>query len=272
MIRNPNPSLADPREVVWPHLRALPAFRALIRAMETKLFLEVGSLPRPVLDIGCGDGHFAEVVWGQVDVGVDTDQDILREAQGRNVYDVLLRASATRLPFADASFATVVSNCVIEHIPDLDPVLSEVQRVLRPGGQFIFSVPTSRQNDYLFITRLLEAMGARGLAERYKSWFRRMQVHYHMYHPEEWKSRAEATGLRTVQQTGYMSPRATTLFDLGHFYGVPNLVTRKLTGQWVLWPWRPRFSLEESLLAWLVSERDPAGASCCFFVMEKEPG
>jgi SAM-dependent methyltransferase len=272
MIHRSDSPWVDPREIVWPHLRALPAFRALIRAMETKLFLEVGSLPPPVLDIGCGDGHFAEVVWGQVDVGIDPDPASLREAQSRNVYDVLLLASATTLPFADASFATVVSNCVIEHIPDLDPVLSEVQRVLQPGGQFIFSVPTNRLNDQLFITRLLETVGASSLAARYKKWFTHMQVHFHMYQPEEWKRRAEAPGLQAIQQTGYMSPRATALFDLGHFYGVPNLISRGLTGHWVPWPWRPRFVLEESLLARLVAERDPDGASCCFFVMEKESG
>jgi hypothetical protein len=96
-----------------------------------------------------------------------------------------------------------------------------------------------------------------------------MQVHYHMYSRARWRQLAENVGLTVVRETGYMSARATRLFDLGHIYGVPNLISRRLTGQWVLFPWRPRFALEESVLAPLVAEEDPPDASCCFFVAQK---
>jgi ubiquinone/menaquinone biosynthesis C-methylase UbiE len=260
---------ASPTDFLWLQLCALPAFRALIRAMEARLFAQLGSLPQPLLDIGAGDGHFAQCVWQQVDAGIDPDEPSLREAQRRGAYHLLSRASATRLPFADARFASVISNCVIEHIPDNGAVMREVARVLRSGGQFVFSVPTDRLNDGLTITRILHGLGANGLATRYKAWFTRMQVHFHMYSPDEWQRRAEAAGLRVTQRIGYMSPRATALFDLGHFYGVPNLIARKLTGQWVPWAWRPRFALEEALLSPLVAEHDPPGATCCFFVAKK---
>jgi len=258
-----------PNDFLWQHLHDLPYFRALIRAMEARLFTQLGPLPHPTLDIGSGDGHFAQVVWGKADVGLDLDQASLREAQRRDVYRLLNRASATRLPFADASFASVVANCVIEHIPDNGAVMREVARVLLPGGTFVFSVPTDRLNDGLAITRILQRLGAKGLADRYKAWFTHIQVHCHLYSPDEWQRRAEAVGLRVIQRTGYMSPRATALFDLGHFYGLPNLIARRLTGQWVLWPWRPRFALEEAVLSPLVAENDSPGATCCFFVARK---
>jgi len=260
-------SLSD---IVWRQLRALPTFRAMIRAMEARLFAELGPLPRPVLDLGSGDGHFCQEVWGQMDVGLDPDEPTMREAQRRGVYRLLSRASATQMPFADGSFACVVANCVIEHIPDNDAVMREMARVLRPGGLLVFSVPADRQNDALFVTRLLRGLGAHGLAERYKAWFKRIQVHFHMYSPDEWQRRAEAVGLCVTRRIGYMSPRATSVFDLGHYYGVPNLVARQLTGQWVPWPWRPRFALEEKLLTSFVAEYDPPGASCCFFVAHKD--
>ncbi|MGH2544926.1 MAG: class I SAM-dependent methyltransferase, partial [Ardenticatenaceae bacterium] len=241
----------------------------LIRAMEARLFQRLGPLPRPVLDVGCGDGHFAEVVWGEMDVGVDLDSASLREAQRRAVYDSLCLASATTLPFADQSFASAVSNCVIEHIPEMPRVLAEVCRVLKPDGLFVFSVPTNSLNDHLSITRLLAALDAGELAERYKSWFTRMQVHFHMYSPDRWASLAEEAGFEVLEHTGYMSARAAALFDLGHFYGIPNLISRRLTGRWVPLPWRPRFALEERLLAPLVAEHDPPSATCYFFVARK---
>jgi ubiquinone/menaquinone biosynthesis C-methylase UbiE len=55
------------------------------------------------------------------------------EAGAANV--TFLEADAERLPFADASFDVVISNGVIDLIPDKDAVFSELYRVLRPGGR-----------------------------------------------------------------------------------------------------------------------------------------
>jgi SAM-dependent methyltransferase len=258
-------------DIVWSQIRALPAFRALMRSMEAHLFLRLGTLPRPVLDVGCGDGHFGQSVWDRIEVGVDRDMSQLCEAKKRNVYDALFCADANFLPFGDASFATVVSNSVIEHIPDIRRTISEIYRVLREGGQFIFSVPTDRLNDGLGITRMLMCIGAARLAERYKAWFRNLQVHFHLYSPGKWQTYIESAGFRVVWQTGYMSPRATALFDLGHFYGLPNLILHKMTGRWVIWPWRPRFALKEGLISSLVAEKNPGSTTCHFFIAIKEP-
>ncbi len=257
-------------DFLWPQLKELPAFRALIRASEARLLAELGPLPQPILDLGCGDGHFAQVTLGQVGVGIDLDAANLLEARERKVYASLSRASATTLPFANHTFACIISNCVIEHIPDNDAVMHEVARVLRPGGRFIFSVPTDRLNASLFVPAFLKRFGAHGLARKYIDWFTRMQVHFHMYSPNEWQRRVEAVGLRVVQQTGYISPRAARVMEFGHYWGLGNLISRKLTRRWVLWPWRPRFALEEAVLGPMVMENDPPGATCVFFVAIKD--
>jgi len=260
---------ASAGDILWPHLRELPAFRALIRAIEARLLGEQGELPRPLLDIGCGDGHFVQATLGRADVGVDVHFPSLRQAQRREVYAGLGAASAARLPFADGRFGSVLANCAIEHMPDLDSVLREAARVLRPGGRFVFSVPIDRLNRNLFVAGALERLGMGGAAARYREWFRRIQVHYHMYSPDEWQRRAEAAGFRVVVRREYLSPRATRLLELGHFYGLPNLAARRLFGKWVVWPWRPRFALEEKVLAPRVAEDGVPNSSCCFFVAEK---
>ncbi len=62
----------DSHAIVWPHLADLPAFRALIRAIEHRLLAEYQPFARPVLDVGAGDGHFASVALGpRIDVGID---------------------------------------------------------------------------------------------------------------------------------------------------------------------------------------------------------
>ena len=45
------------------------------------------------------------------------------------------------LPFVDSSFDLVTANMVMEHVKEPTQILSEVRRVLRPGGQFIFHTP-----------------------------------------------------------------------------------------------------------------------------------
>jgi len=50
----------------------------------------------------------------------------------------LLRASAERLPFADASFDTVVMTWTLCSIPNPFTALTEMRRVLKPGGNLAF--------------------------------------------------------------------------------------------------------------------------------------
>ena len=98
-----------------------------------------------VLDLGSGAGTdsliAAQMVGpdGQV-TGVDMTPQMLDKARGAasqmgatNVEFV--EAEAERLPFADESFDVVISNGVIDLIPDKDAVFGELHRVLTPGGR-----------------------------------------------------------------------------------------------------------------------------------------
>ena len=129
-------------DFLWQHLKALPAFRALLRAVEARFYQDLLPLAEPVLDVGCGDGHFASVAFPHpLTAGVDPESAVLGEAKERGAYRVLARALGNGLPYADGHFATVVSNSVLEHIPGVDAVLVEIARVLQPGGRFICCVP-----------------------------------------------------------------------------------------------------------------------------------
>ncbi len=89
-----------------------------------------------VLDLGCGVGHSFALLAPRETVGVDLDAGALA-GQGRETVVADMRA----LPFGAASFASVVSVQSIEHVPDPERVLSEVVRVLEPGGVAIFVTP-----------------------------------------------------------------------------------------------------------------------------------
>lgn len=103
---------------------------------------------KDILDIGCGYG-WCEVAFlerhPKTMTGIEISENDL-ETIRKNVTDerLFLRVSgATKLPFPDGSFDTVVSWEVIEHIPvrTENAMFSEVSRVLRPGGSFYLSTP-----------------------------------------------------------------------------------------------------------------------------------
>ena len=265
-------SLKEAGNYLWPHLRALPAFRAFIRSMESRLFDQLGPLPQPILDVGSGEGHFASTVWEHIDVGLDPDLESLRESRSFGIYDLLVKADGARMPFREGTFATAISNSVLEHVPALPELLADVFRVLQPGGRFIFSVPTPTLNEGLALTRAFRALGADDLAARYTGWFTKMQVHHNLLSEEVWIEHLHRTGFEVEQRIGYFSRRAARLFDLGHYAGVPSLISRRLTGEWVPLPWRPRFAPLERLLAPHIAEYDPPDATSVFFVTRKPMG
>jgi SAM-dependent methyltransferase len=92
--------------------------------------------PGKVLDLGCGVGHSYHLLEPRETVGVDLDAKSLRD-QDRETHVADMRS----LPFPDGSFASVVSIHSIEHVPDAEPVLAEVVRVMEPGGTAVFVTP-----------------------------------------------------------------------------------------------------------------------------------
>ncbi|MEW6232043.1 MAG: class I SAM-dependent methyltransferase [Chloroflexota bacterium] len=93
-----------------------------------------------VLDVGCGAGNMIHHLsrYGQV-VGMDNFLKPLLICRGRG-YQAQL-GDAAHLPYADSSFDLVAVLDVIEHCDDDQLALSECQRVLRPGGLLVLTVP-----------------------------------------------------------------------------------------------------------------------------------
>ena len=98
-----------------------------------------------VLDIGCGPGFLcesvAEIVGHQgAVVGIDISADLIALCDQRRSAAWLSYSvgDATRIEQADASFDVSVCMQVAEYVPDVDRVLAEAFRVLKPGGRTLF--------------------------------------------------------------------------------------------------------------------------------------
>jgi 2-polyprenyl-3-methyl-5-hydroxy-6-metoxy-1,4-benzoquinol methylase len=100
--------------------------------------------PLRVLDIGCGEGYFAAALAqrGAEVVAVDVAEEPLRRARALLPgLDARLVEPEAPLPLEDSSFDVVWSGETIEHVADTSQWLSEVRRVLRPGGLLVLSTP-----------------------------------------------------------------------------------------------------------------------------------
>jgi SAM-dependent methyltransferase len=236
------------RDFLWPQVRALPYFRALLRGVEASLMHEI-RLPEPILDLGCGDGHFAsEAFDASVTTGVDPHLPSLREASRRGCYHLLVTADGQRLPFENGAFASAFSNSVLEHIPPLQVVLSEIGRVVRPGGKFAFTVPNPGYLQHLGLADLANRVRLRRAAAAYTEWFRIVTRTVNLDWEEGWQSRLEKAGFTLVRSVRYFPPRALRALEWGHYFGLPSLVARKLTGRWILMPTRLNLGLTEAFV------------------------
>ena len=251
------------------HLSEIPAFRALIRAVECKLLAEV-EMSDPVLDIGCGDGTFAQILGGgSWAAGIDTWTDGVRQSEARRAYRHMVVASGTRLPFADGAFRTVVSNCVLEHIPDVDAVVREASRVLRPGGRFALTVPSHEFPNMLYWSTLFRRLGLKRLGRAYGAWFNRHSRHYHCDSPEQWRERLEGAGFAVERWQYYLSGAALRAIDLAHYYGIPSLVWNKLLGRWNIARGGWNFAIPNAWLRRFYEEPTPERGGYIFLVAVK---
>jgi SAM-dependent methyltransferase len=130
--------------------------RTLVRVYRMKSNYEhpnyqflVGKASGKVLDFGCGKG---DMVLRAIEAGLDAHGvEYFGPGSGIKIKSVLeergllgnsvLEYDGVTLPFADNTFDTVISNQVLEHVPNVGQALSEISRVLKHGGRFVCSFP-----------------------------------------------------------------------------------------------------------------------------------
>jgi ubiquinone/menaquinone biosynthesis C-methylase UbiE len=133
----------------WTGERFLPWIREAVIAYEhlhRYAYASKIAKGKRVLDLACGEGYGSRILAGTATsvVGVDIDENAIAHASAKYGLTNLqfISGSITAVPIHDdRSFDVVVCFEAIEHIEDQDSLLSEVKRLLTPGGVFIVSTP-----------------------------------------------------------------------------------------------------------------------------------
>jgi len=202
-----------------------------IAESEDELLAPVAAqLRSPCLEIGCGEGNnLARLAGGLACTGVDLFPRKLAFASREHPGARFAAADATRLPFRDASFASVFVRDLLHHVPEPARAVAEAVRVLAPGGRLCVLEPNgrnplirlqthlvpaevgARESGFAAIRALLEPepLDALELAASQPLALRRLLFHYRFGLPALAKSAAIAAAARGLERAlGRLLPRA----------------------------------------------------------------
>lgn len=180
----------------------------LLNAMQR----EMATSGLTIADMGIGDGIFPlfarsvlqEPCW----IGLDMNQKRLDEAAGR--YAKVLRGDfSQRLPLTDGQVDAVNFLHVIEHVPDEHSTLTEIHRVLRPGGVLIAASPV--------LPKLFARMRQRQFEREFAAGKRKPGKHIRVFWPERWREALVEHGFRPLDIRGgyFMRSRLNLLENFG---------------------------------------------------------
>lgn len=250
------------------YLTHSPVAMAFWRALECHRF-SGEKLAHPVLDVGCGDGFLARTAFAEkLEAGIDLDPKEIDRALLSGSYGKALCASATDIPFKTKTFKTVVSNCVLEHIPDIDKALSEIHRVLKPGGRLMITVPSECFAERSFFRGVLTSIGLSGLGRWYVDSLNKVFKHHHVDSSAVWAKRLKKAGLK-MEKADYLIPLKTFhTYERWMILAFPAKILWLLTGKWVFGPREP----VKRLASWWLKDdlnRD-GGPGACYFIIAKK--
>ena len=179
----------------------------IMRNMEISLLRNQRKImKRPILDLGCGNGQFATLLFERIEAGVDLSSEILIAAGKTGIYNDLKQCDCTKnIPLKDNYFKTIFSNSVVEHIPDIEGLITQVSKKLHKDGQLIITTYTDE-----FESSLIEAIGKEKTEAYNKS-----MTHVSLYPIEKWDSIFKKNGMKINKVIKYLTPEA--LFSMYFF-------------------------------------------------------
>jgi 2-polyprenyl-6-hydroxyphenyl methylase/3-demethylubiquinone-9 3-methyltransferase len=203
--------------------------------------LKIDPKATAALEVGCGGGFMTEEMarMGFATTGVDPSEPSLRvaaEHARENGLDICYRTGVGEsLPFEDRSFGAVFCCDVLEHVRDLPKVISEISRVLKPGGVFYYNTLNRTWASHL---------GAIKIGQGWKRWaFFPPNLHvWRMFiKPREMKSLLRRNGLEWKEHRGmmpdvpiprllgYLRKRAKGEWTYGELAGRVRMIESRIT-------------------------------------------
>jgi ubiquinone/menaquinone biosynthesis C-methylase UbiE len=186
--------------------------KALLRASEISL-IDQAKWISPVLDFGCGDGLVTRLTGKKVQVGLDVSFKMCELGVRSRTYLGVVNGDGIYLPFPGNYFNFVFSNSVLEHVSNLKDILTEIYRVTRENGSFVFTVPSPRKPDFLFYSDNKLYKDAR-VGNKYKDYFSEFWQHRNYLTGKEWRRLLVQIGFKRIRICYYENRKTSRLIDM----------------------------------------------------------
>lgn len=218
------------------YLKYAPLSLALERSLECEIYARQ-DFRHPVLDVGCGEGLYTFMLFDEkVDTGVDPNPRELKRALQYRIYSELINCNGDKIPKPDGAYNTIYSNSVLEHIPEVEPVLKEIHRLLAADGYFYATVPTHLFQTYSVGSRFLTSVGLSSLAKRYERFYNRFWSQIHCYPQDRWAEIFQACGFRVVDVIEYGSEKTSLIYGIFIPFALGDRIIKKLLNRWTIYP------------------------------------
>jgi SAM-dependent methyltransferase len=179
-----------------------------------------------VLDIGGGSGIVAKTLLkGNFSTNSVINIDLF---QHRYFYDMNIAGDFSHVEIKPNSLDTIISICVLEHIPDVISLFNKVSSSLRDNGLFIFTMPMQDYYKGLYFYRLFDFLGLKKMAKNYANYDIARSAHYSLYSQEEMIKALQSNGFKDIQAIPFFPVKLLTDFDFANF-------PAKLPTNWHFW-------------------------------------
>jgi 2-polyprenyl-3-methyl-5-hydroxy-6-metoxy-1,4-benzoquinol methylase len=150
-----------------------------------------GDASRKLLEMGCGLGHLLGLLQDDFHcVGIDLIDYSIEQTKLNAPKAEAYQMSADDLSaFESDSFSVVVALHLVEHLPDPANTIQQVNRILKPGGLWLFATPHPDYSLRRFKDRDNDAIG-------------KDKTHINVHPPEQWRTWCEASGFRMLKHFG----------------------------------------------------------------------
>lgn len=115
-----------------------------IMGILTRLRKQIANSEPVVLDMGCGDGRLTPI-WHELTCGttygIDLSPEAIKRAAERYPFINYSEQDATATSYNDSMFDIIICQEVIEHIEQQERLVSEISRILKPGGYLVLTTP-----------------------------------------------------------------------------------------------------------------------------------
>jgi 2-polyprenyl-3-methyl-5-hydroxy-6-metoxy-1,4-benzoquinol methylase len=179
-------------------------YAALVRRYAPKN-TDTDGKPQRLLELGCGLGHLIGLLQDDYQcVGIDLAEYSIEQTKVNAPKAEAYVMSADDLSsFKDQEFSVVVGLHLVEHLPDPQGTIRQVNRILKPGGLFLFATPNPVYSLRRYKDVKTDAIG-------------KDPTHINVQEPKVWRQWTEAGGFRVLRHFG------DGLWDVPYVNGIPK--------------------------------------------------